>query len=85
MWNRYIASHPFDYELRHQGLGAYIMRAWETEPIPADFAVEMGVAASLNGCRQVLEPTEPLGQSAHMKQRLSRLAKDFAHYWKGEC
>jgi hypothetical protein len=42
VWNRYIASHPFDYELSHQGGGTYILRVWETEPMPADFAVEMG-------------------------------------------
>lgn len=42
VWNRYIDSHPFDHELRHEGSGIYILRIRETEPMPAEFAVETG-------------------------------------------
>lgn len=41
MWNRYNSSRPFDHELRHEGLGIYMLSIRETEML-AGFAVETG-------------------------------------------
>lgn len=42
VWNSYIANHPYEFTLIHQGAGVHILRVWETTPMPADFAVIVG-------------------------------------------
>ena len=37
-WNDYVERQTHDFELVHQGHGAYIFRVIENEPIPRDFA-----------------------------------------------
>jgi hypothetical protein len=42
LWNEYIADHPFDYTLDHEGDGTYILRVWRQRQMPAAMSVVMG-------------------------------------------
>lgn len=42
IWNTFIADHPYDFSLDHEGGGQYVLRVWQEVPMPADFAVIMG-------------------------------------------
>jgi len=42
IWNDYIADHPYDYSLDHEGSGVYVLRVWETRPVSPELAVVMG-------------------------------------------
>jgi hypothetical protein len=37
-WNGYVERQPHGVKLVHQGKGVHIVRVFETEPVPADFA-----------------------------------------------
>lgn len=42
IWNEYLEDEPFDVSLIHEGGGVHILRVWQTTPIPAGFALELG-------------------------------------------
>lgn len=42
IWNSYIEGHPYDFTLNGDGEGGYTLRVFQTEPMPARFAVAMG-------------------------------------------
>ena len=42
IWNEYLDDEPFDVSLIHEGEGVHILRVWQTTPIPAGFALELG-------------------------------------------
>ncbi|MXV91268.1 MAG: hypothetical protein F4121_11490 [Acidimicrobiia bacterium] len=42
IWNEYLDDEPFDVSLIHEGGGVHILRVWQTTPIPAGFALELG-------------------------------------------
>lgn len=42
IWNSYIESHPYDFTLNGDGAGGYTLRVFQTEPMPAEFAIAMG-------------------------------------------
>ena len=42
IWNEYIEQHPYDFSLDSRGDGVYVLRVWQTQPMPREFAVAMG-------------------------------------------
>lgn len=42
IWNGFIADHPYDFSLDHQGGGVFILRLWQERPFPSEFAVITG-------------------------------------------
>ncbi len=42
IWNAHLAGHPFDFALVHEGDGVHILRVWQEEPIPSEFAIRLG-------------------------------------------
>ena len=42
IWNSFIADHPYDFSLNHEGDGQYVLRLWQEAPMPPHFAVIMG-------------------------------------------
>jgi hypothetical protein len=42
IWNDFIEDHPFDFGLVHQGGGVHVLEVWQTEAMPASFALEFG-------------------------------------------
>jgi len=39
VWNDYIAEHPYRFAPIHLGAGVHVLRIWENDPMPTDFAV----------------------------------------------
>ena len=42
IWNEFIAAHPYDFALVHQGAGVHVLAVEQTMPMPAAFALEFG-------------------------------------------
>ena len=42
IWNEYIESHPFDFDLVHHGDGVHVLEVHQLEPMPSAFALEFG-------------------------------------------
>lgn len=42
IWNDFITDHPYDTSLDHEGDGVFILRVWQTSPIPPELAVITG-------------------------------------------
>jgi hypothetical protein len=42
IWNEFIADHPYDFALVHEGAGVHVLEVQQTMPLPAAFALEFG-------------------------------------------
>jgi hypothetical protein len=42
IWNEFIADHPYDFSLDHEGGGVFILRLWQERLVPPEFAVITG-------------------------------------------
>lgn len=42
IWNEFIAGHPYDFSLDHEGDGVYVLRVWQEEATPPELAVVIG-------------------------------------------
>jgi hypothetical protein len=42
IWNEFIADHPYDFDLRPEDAGVYVLVVEQTRPMPAAFALEFG-------------------------------------------
>jgi hypothetical protein len=42
IWNEFIADHPYDFALVHEGAGVHVLEVRQTMPMPAAFALEFG-------------------------------------------
>jgi hypothetical protein len=55
IWNGYVEDHPYSASLIGQGDGVYILRVYEDEPLPQEFAVATG--EWINHLRSALDYT----------------------------
>jgi hypothetical protein len=42
IWNDFIESHPFEFDLVHHGQGVHVLEVHQIEPMPPSFALEFG-------------------------------------------